>query len=320
MRTDTATALRFAGRRLVALALTLLVASLVIYGSLVLAPGDPATLLAGGSQPNPETLAAIRAEYHLDDPVWVQYGHWLHGVVTGDLGQSVVYRSDVAGLIGPRVVNSLFLVAYAGTLILVVGIGLGIVAALGGRAVDRAVTIATSVAMGAPPFVTAILLIWIFATQVDWLPVFGSGSGFGDRLAHLTLPAVALALSYLAYIARVSRTAVRDELGSEHVETATARGIPRRLVVRRHVLRNAAAPIMTVSGVTLAGLFAGTAIVEEAFGVNGVGSLLVDSAAKQDLAVVMAISMFLVVAFVVVNTVVDVLHLALDPRIAQRGG
>ncbi|KHL18979.1 UNVERIFIED_CONTAM: ABC transporter permease [Mumia flava] len=309
----------FVARRLITLVVTLFVASVLIYGSFALAPGDPATLLVGGSKPNPETLAAIRAEYHLDDPVWVQYGHWLHGFVTGDLGRSMVYRSDVTALLGARVVNSLFLVAYAGALIVLAGVGLGLLAALSRRSVDRAVTVGTSVAMASPTFVTAILLIWLFATQVSWLPVFGSGTGFLGRLEHLTLPAIALALSYLAYVARVSRTAVRAELASEHVDTATARGLPRRTIVRRHVLRNAAAPILTVSGIMLAGLFAGTAIAEQAFGVNGLGSLLVDSAAKQDMAVVMAISMFLVTAFVVVNTVVDVVTAALDPRIAPGG-
>ncbi|MDA2812650.1 ABC transporter permease [Nocardiopsis sp. RSe5-2] len=307
----------FALRRALGLVLTLFAASFLIFGGLYAAPGDPAALLAGGQRPNPEVLAAIRAEYRLDDPFLLQYGHWLAGLLTGDPGTSAVYRTGVGGLIAERAATTAFLVAYAGALIIAAGLGLGTLAALGGPAVGRTLTVATSAAQAAPPFVVATLLIWLFATRLGWLPVYGAGSGFAGRLEHLTLPAVALALSFTAYVARVTRTAVRGELHSDHVGTAEARGLPRAAVVRRHVLRNAAAPVMTVSGLTLAGLFAGTAIVEEAFGVNGLGSLLVQSAARQDMAVVMALSMLIVTAFTAVNTLVDAASALLDPRVPQ---
>jgi peptide/nickel transport system permease protein len=308
----------FIGRRLVALVATLLVASVVIFGGLALAPGDPAAMLAGGSMPNPATLAVIRAQYHLDDPWLAQYWHWLSGLLSGDLGQSIVFRSDVSSLLGGRVVNTLVLVAYAGALILVFGVGLGLLSALRGRRTAQAVTVTTTVAMAAPTFVTAIVLIWLFATKLSWLPVYGSGDGLADKLRHLTLPAIALSLSYVAYVAQVTRAAVGAELHSEHVDTARGRGLPYRTIVRHHVLRNAAGPILAVSGLTVAGLFAGTAVAEQAFGVNGIGSLLVQSAAKQDLAVVQILALFMVAAFVVVNTTVDVANVLLDPRLADR--
>jgi peptide/nickel transport system permease protein len=310
--------LLFVGRRLAGLVLTLLVASVVIYGALAIAPGDPAASLAGGNVPNPETLAQIRAEYHLDDPFWTQYWHWLSGLLTGDLGTSVVFRSDVADLLSGRIVNTLMLVAYAATLILVAGIGIGVLSALGGRRINTAATMVTTIAMATPSFVMAIVLIWIFATHLSWFPVFGSGTGFADKLRHLTLPAVALSLTYIAYVAQITRAAVRAELHSEHVDTARSRGLPPGSIVRHHVMRNASAPILAVSGLTVAGLFAGTAVAEQAFAVNGLGSLLVESASRQDLAVVQVLAMLMVAAFVVVNTIVDVVNVALDPRLATR--
>jgi peptide/nickel transport system permease protein len=231
-----------------------------------------------------------------------------------------VFRSDVADLLSGRVVNTLLLVAYAALLILAIGVGLGVLAALRGRRANQLVTLATTLAMGAPTFVMAIVLIWLFATKLSWFPVYGSGEGLLDKLHHLTLPALALSCTYVAYVAQITRAAVSAELGSEHVETARGRGLPYGAIVRHHVLRNAAGPILAVSGLTVAGLFAGTAVAEQAFGVNGIGSLLVESAAKQDLAVVQVLALLMVAAFVVVNTLVDLVNVALDPRLAESGG
>lgn len=309
----------FVTRRLIALAVTLLVASVLIYGALYITPGDPAALLAGGRNPSPATLAAVRAQYHLDDPFWVQYWHWLSGVVQGKLGRSIGFNDQVSDLISSRFSVTVFLVVYASLLIVVGGVALGVLSALRGRTFNLATTVGTTVLMAVPTFVAAIVLIWIFATKLSWFPVFGTGSGFVDRLRHLTLPAVALACSFLAYVSRVTRSAVAAELGSEHVETARSRGIPARLIIRRHVLRNAASPILTVSGVTVAGLIVGTVVAEQAFGVSGIGSLLVVAAQKQDFTVVQDISLLMVAAFVVINTVVDLVSVALDRRLARTG-
>jgi peptide/nickel transport system permease protein len=309
----------FIGRRLVALLATLVVASIVIYGALAIAPGDPATLLVGGGKPNPAVLAEIHKEYHLDDPFLSQYWRWASHAVHGDFGQSVVFRSSVMSLISARVWTTVMLVVYSALLILLLGVSLGILAGLRGGAVGTAVTTITTIAMATPTFVMAILLIWIFSTKLTWFPVFGSGDGFTDKIKHLTLPAVALAFTYIAYVARITRTSVATELRSEHVDTARSRGIAFPQIVRRHVLRNAAAPILTVSGLTIAGLIAGTAVAEQAFGINGIGSLLVDSAGKHDLAVVQALALIMVAAFVVTSTVADVINVALDPRLARKG-
>ncbi|XVV16990.1 ABC transporter permease [Actinoplanes sp. CA-131856] len=307
----------FLSRRLAGVLATLLVASFVIYGALHLAPGDPASLLAGGHQPNPQALAAIRAEYHLDEPFLEQYWRWLSGVLTGHLGDSLVLKEPVGALIGARLATTALLVAYASALILLFGVATGILAAVAGRAADVAITVSTTVLMAAPAFVAAILLIWLFATKLTWFPVYGTGSGLADRLHHLTLPAVALSAGFLAYVSRITRAEVRAELGSDHVEAARARGLRAWPVLRRHVLRNAAPPVVAVSGITVAGLFAGTAVAEQAFGVSGLGSLLVQSAARQDLVVVQVIALLLVAVFVVVNTLVDIVNALLDPRLLR---
>ncbi|WP_432180714.1 ABC transporter permease [Streptomyces sp. NBC_00063] len=311
---------RYLVRRLVALAATLVAASVVIYGALSLAPGDPATMLAGGSPPNPQVLAEIHKEYHLDDPFWSQYWHWISNAATGDFGQSIVFRGSVSQLLAPRITNTLLLISYCGLVIIVVGIGLGMLAALRGRRTDTGITMATTVLMGTPTFVVAVILSWGFAAKLGWFPVFGGGTGFLDRVWHLTLPALALSGSYLAFLSRTTRSAIVAEKFSEHVDTARSRGLPSRHIVRRHVMRNASGPILNVSGAVVAGLLASTAVIERAFGVNGLGSLLVDSALRKDMAVVMAISLLVVALFVVIMTIVDAVNAAIDPRITAGVG
>jgi peptide/nickel transport system permease protein len=304
------------GNRLVSLVVTLLVASVAIYGALYLAPGDPATLLAGGHA-TPGLIASIARQEHLNQPFVVRYWDWLDGVLHGNLGESFLYKQPVSSLITGRVLNTVFLVAYAAILIIVGGVALGLLAALR-RRTGVAITGGTSIGLATPSFVAAIILITIFAVNLKWFPVFGAGTGFAGRLSHLTLPAIALALSWLAYTAQLTRAAVHEELGREHVETAHSRGIKERRVVFRHVVRNAMIPIATVSGLTVAGLIAGDVVVEQAFGINGLGSFLVQSTLDKDFASVQAVALILVTAFVVVNAIVDLWSLVLDPRLRAR--
>jgi peptide/nickel transport system permease protein len=257
----------------------------------------------------------LRARYHLDDSLPVQYWHWLTSALHGDLGVSIALRESVNTLISQRAGVTLELVLYASLLILLFGIGSGVVAGLRRGALDTTVIAGTTVFAAIPSFVAAIVLITVFAVKLGWFPALGAGSGVGDRLWHLTLPAIALALSALAIVARVTRVSVREEMGREHVQTAVSRALPWHLVVRRHVLRNAAIPITTVSGITIASLIALSAVVERAFSLNGLGSALVSAAESKDFAVVQGISLVLVAAFVITNTLVDLLYALLDPRV-----
>lgn len=310
----------FVANRLGMLLVTVFVSSLAIYGAMFLTPGDPATLLVGGSRnPDPAVLAQIHREYHLDDPFIQGYWHWLSNCLQGDFGKSLVFRDSVADLIGSRAGGTFALVAYAAVLVLAIGTVIGTVAALRGGRTETLTTALTAGAMAVPTFVMAVLLIWLFAVQLPWFPVYGSGEGFSGTLSHLTLPAVALAMTWIGYVAQVTRTAVRAEMRSEHVETARSRGVPERIVIRRHILHNASGPVFAVSGVGVAGIIATAAVAEQAFGTGGLGALMIEAASKQDMAVVQAISLIFVVVFVVVNTTVDLVSAALDPRVTQEG-
>lgn len=307
--------IRLVTGRVLGLLATLLLSSLVIFGALYLAPGDPIAFLTGGKAVSPEALAALRDQYNLDDPFPVAYVNWLAGVLQGDFGRSVVNGESVSTLIGARAGNTAMLVLVAAILIVVTGIGGGIVAGLKPGKVDTSILLASTVALAIPSFVAAIVLISIFAVELSWFPVFGSGEGLGDRLYHLVLPAIALSLTSAAFVGRITRSAVRAELGREHVQTAISRGIPYPLVVRRHVVRNALIPITTAGTLTVASLIAGAAIVERAFNLNGIGGYLVQSVQAKDFPVVQAICLILVATFVIVNMLVDLLYTLMDPRV-----
>jgi len=311
----TSAAVRRVAGKLGGLLLTLFLASLLVFFSRFLVPGDPVRFLLRGREPSAEAVAAVTAQYGLDLPPWQQYLNWVGGILHGDFGRSLQYRQDVTIVIAERLPVTLLLVVMAGSIIAVVGLSLGTVAALNrGRALDRLTLIALTTLGAIPSFVGSIVLIAVFAVQLGWFPSFGSGDGFLDTVYHLVLPSIALALVFIVLIGKVTRSAMVEQLRREHVEVATSRGLARALVVRRHVLRNALGPIITVSGILVAGLFVASSIVEAAFGLSGIGSLLVQSVDRLDFPVVQAIVLLVVTVFVVVNAVVDLLEPWIDPR------
>ncbi|MCX4665247.1 ABC transporter permease [Streptomyces sp. NBC_01381] len=306
-------------RRLAGLVATLFAASFVIFAAVYAAPGDPAVFLAGGRDKlTPERLAQVRSQYHLDEPLVVQYGRWLWDCVHFDLGRSFKYSDQVADLITSRFPTTLQLVVYATVLFVVLGVGAGILAAVKRSTwIDSAVVGGTTLAASVPSFVAAIALVSLFGVQLGWFPVTGSGEGFTGTLHHLTLPALSLALGALAIISRVTRQAMADAAASDHVEAARASGVPERDIIRRHILRNALGPIITMCGLVMAGMLAGTVVVETAFGISGIGSLLVGAINTHDFPVAQAVLLLMVTGYIVVTTLVDVVHPLLDPRVKE---
>lgn len=302
-------------RRLAGMAGILGVASFLVFGALQLAPGDPASFLLSGRSATPEAIAAIRAQYRLDDPFPVQYLHWIGGVLTGDFGRSVQFRSDVGGLIAARVPITLTLIGMAFVLTMVVGLAFGVWSATRPGAVDKAVLVGSSVAVATPSFVLGFVLIVVFSVNLGWFPSIGAGQGFADRLHHLVLPAVALALTFAGVLARVSRSAMIEQLGQEYVTVARGRGVPERQIVRRHVLRGAMTVTLTYGGLLVPGLLVSTVLVETTFGVNGLGQLLQYSVTVKDFPVVQALTLLTVGVFVLANLVVDLLAPLADPRV-----
>lgn len=307
-------------RRLVMLFSAMFIASFVVFSSLYLVPGDPAATLSGQRALPPEALQRLRDQYHLEDPFFQRYFSWLGGVLHGDFGTSIVFKQDVGSMMAEKGGVTFQLVVFAGLILVVLGVGLGLVAGLRKGPVDNAVVGGSAFLAAVPPYMAALLLLSVFSVGLGWFPALGAGEGFASRIHHLTLPAIALSLSSLAVVARVTRVAVRAESAREHVQTAVSRGLPSASIVRRHVVRNALMPITTVVGVAVASLLAVSAVVEQAFSLNGLGSALVQAALARDMAVVQAITLLYVAAFVITNTIVDVLYASLDPRIKARTG
>ncbi|MFF7300078.1 ABC transporter permease subunit [Streptomyces sp. NPDC008265] len=306
---------RFAARRLAEMAATLLAASFVVFGALYLAPGNPASFLLAGRSASPEALAAVNAQYHLDDPFFVRYFRWLGDTAQGDFGRSITYRTDVSRLLADRLPTTLLLITMSLVVVVAAGLFLGRLAAVRGGATDSAVLVTTTFAVGTPSFVAAVLLQGLFAVRLGWFPSSGAGDGLADRLWHLTLPAIALALYLVGMLARVTRSAMLEALDSEHVTVARSRGVPERQVVRRHVFRNSLGTVLTTGGLIVSTLLVCTILVETAFSVGGIGQLLELSTTTKDFPTVQAISLIIVALFMAVNLLVDLLLPLVDPRV-----
>ncbi|WP_069886477.1 ABC transporter permease [Streptomyces luteocolor] len=309
------TFLRFAVRRVAEMAATLLAASFVVFGAMYVAPGSPASFLLSGRSASPEAVAAINSRYHLDDPFAVRYFDWLGGVLRSDFGRSITYRTDVSRLLADRLPTTLLLIVMALAVVVVGGLLLGRIAAVRGGRTDSAILVVTTFAVGTPSFVAAVLLQGLFAVRLGWFPSGGAGDGLGDMIWHLTLPSIALALYLIGMLARVTRSAMVEALDSEHVTVARSRGVPERLVIRRHVFRNALGTVLTTGGLVVSTLLVCTILVETAFSVGGIGQLLELSTTTKDFPTVQAIALIVVALFMAVNLLVDLLLPLVDPRI-----
>lgn len=292
---------------------TVVVASFVIFVALSAAPGDPVARMLGDRSTD-EQRAELRSRLGLDDNVLVRYWHWLTDAFQGDLGTSLISRQEVTSLLGARLETTVILILMASMLILVGGVSLGTVGGISPRW-RPLVNFMTGLGIAIPSFVSASFLIGVFAVRLGWFPTFGAGEGLADKVWHLALPAVALSIGWSAWVAQLTAAAVEEESSTDHVLTARGRGIPARTVTRRHILRNATIPVLTASGLTVAGLIAGSVIVETAFGIDGLGSLLVESILSKDYAPVTAIAVLIVIAFVTITTLIDFAQTRLDPRL-----
>jgi peptide/nickel transport system permease protein len=306
----------FIARRLAALAVLLVVVSFGVFALLYLAPGSIEQILLGTRPATPASIAAIRAEYHLDDSFLQQYWLWLQHAVTFDFGTSVRTGESVSTVIGDRLAVTLQLGVLAFAITILTGIPLGILAALRSRsAVDRGV-VATAVAgISSPPFFTGLLLLYVFAVSLGLFPVFGAGAGLGDRFMHLALPAITLALTAIAVVVKLTRASMIQALEQDFVLAARARGLGEGRVVIGYALRNALIPVVTSGGLILGYMLTGTVLVEQTFALPGVGSLLIDAVGYKDIPVVQGIAMLATVVVVLANLVADVLYIVIDPRL-----
>ncbi len=307
------------GRRLLLLVPTLLLVSFGVFSLIVLVPGDPATTLAGGQNATPERIELVRDELGLDDPFLVQYGRWLGGAVRLDFGNSLDSGESVMSEISARLPVTLSIVLGALVIGLIVGIPLGLISgARAGGWLDRALLAFTSTALAVPNFVLAIVLINYFANRWGWFDAVGFtrlSESFTGWLKSLVLPSLALGIGVAARLARQLRSGVLDVLEQPYVRTAWAKGCPAYRVIGKHVLKNAVQSTVTVAGLILGGMIGGAVIIERIFASPGVGEYLVQSITAQDLPVIQAAAVLFVLAFAVINVVVDLLYGWLDPRV-----
>ena len=291
---------------------------MLVFLLLRLTPGDPAAILAGDAASS-EQIAAIRASLGLDRSLPVQFGIWLGSLARGELGQSYFYKMQVTQLIGQRLEPTFALATLTIFFAIVVSIPLGVVAAwrFGGW-FDRALMGFSVMGFSVPVFVLAYLLIWLVSLQLGWFPVQGYrrlADGFFPFLHHLILPALTLSVIYIALIARVTRASVLEALGEDYIRTARAKGLPEIRVLVRHALANAAVPIATVIGIGIAILIGGVVVTESVYAIPGLGRLTVDAVLARDFPTIQGVILFFSFIYVVVNLVIDLSYVFLDPRI-----
>jgi ABC-type dipeptide/oligopeptide/nickel transport system permease component len=301
---------RYIVARLLWLIPVLLGVSLIVFGIMKMVPGDVAQVLVG-TEGTAEDVENIRHTLGLDQPVYVQYGLFLEHLVQGDLGRSAVTRRPVADEIGSRIRPTAELALTAFAIALVVGLSTGIVSATRQYTLwDNLATLIALVGVSMPIFWLGLMLTLLFSVSLRWLPSSGAGTP-----AQLVLPAVALGAASSAIIARQTRSGLLEVLNQDYVRTARAKGLVESAVVLRHALKNALIPTVTVVGLQVGYLLGGAVLTETVFARPGLGRLLVDSIASRDIAVVQATIMLLSVVFVLVNLIVDLLYVQLDPRI-----
>ncbi len=309
------------GSRLLQMLVVLLLASFVIFLLLQLVPGDPAVALAG-DQATDERLQEIRLLYGFDQPIVVQYWHWLKGAVTGDLARSLQSNQDVTVLLAQHFPNSLT-VAFAATLLSVlIGAPLGLLAAYyRDSPVDGITKTVSSLGVATPNFWLAMVLVSTFALSLRWFPATGLSASFSDPLRllqQLALPSIALAATGIAIVARQMRAALIEVLSSQYVRTLYAKGLPVSLIVWKHGMRNVAVKMLTIVGLTFNHLLGASVVVETVFAVPGMGTLVINGVLNKDFPVVQGVIIAMVVAVIVVNCVVDILCAIVDPRLSIR--
>ncbi|NGO66422.1 ABC transporter permease [Rhizobium daejeonense] len=308
-------------RRIAGLVMTLFAVSALIFLVMDILPGDPASIMLGMSA-SPDTLAALRHELGLDQPLVIRYLQWLAGVATGDLGKSYTYGVPVAGLIAERLVVTLPLALMAILISVAIAIPLGVVSASRrNSAVDYAGGFVSQLFIAVPGFWVALLLILAFSMSLGWLPAGGFPgwqAGLIAGLEALLLPAVALALQQAGVLTRVTRSSVLEVLNEDFVRTARAKGLSRRAALWRHAVRNALVPVATILGLQFTFLIAGAVLIENVFNLPGLGRLALQALSQRDIIVLQDVVLFFAALVITMNFLVDLSYLLLDPRLRGR--
>ncbi|HEY1545390.1 MAG TPA: ABC transporter permease [Xanthobacteraceae bacterium] len=310
--------LTFIGKRLLQLIPTLFLVSLMIFYLQHLLPGDPALAMAGEER-DPAVIAQIRAEYHLDQPLPVQYVAWVAGVLHGDLGESIRMKESVRDLVLQKLPVTAQLAAMAIIISLTIGISTGVLTAVKKDTIwDYAGNVFALWGRSVPSFWLGIMLIVLFAVKLDWLPASGYVSpfeNFWQSMASTIMPAFVLGNVSAAVMMRHTRSAMLDALGSDYVRTARAKGLSERSVILKHAMRNALTPVITLGALELGGFLSGAVLTEQIFSIPGFGKLIVDAVFNRDYAVVQGVVLVTATVYITLNLIADVLYVTVNPRL-----
>ena len=305
-------------RRLLATIPVMLIVAMFVFLMLRLTPSDPAAIIAGDNA-NTEQVAEIRKRLGLDQPILTQFVIWIGKTLQGDFGESFFFKKQVAELIFDRLEPTLSLAFFTLVLAIIIAIPLGVVAAYRhGSWLDRIVMGFSVLGFSVPVFVIGYALIYVFAIELNWLPVQGYqrlAQGIGGWLQRLILPSITLSVIYVALIARITRASVLEVLNEDYIRTARAKGLSNRVVLMRHALRNAAVPILTVIGIGIALLIGGAVVTETVYGLPGLGRLTVEAVLSRDFPTIQAVILMFSVVYVVINLLIDISYTLFDPRI-----
>ena len=305
-------------RRVGFLVLTILLTSVIVFAITQLLPGDIARVILG-REAGEAAIQGLREELGLNDPIIVQYGKWLANFVGGNWGQSFSTRTDVFTLVTDRLRNSLMLAGVILVISIPLAVALGVIAGLHEeKAADHVISVGTLSFVGLPEFITGLLLIEIFAHRLGLFPANSSirvDAGLLEALPMLILPAVTAALVLLAYVARLTRTGVIEEMKKPYVRTAELKGLPKHTVTFRHVLRNALMPTVTIIAISFGWMLSGLIVIENVFNYPGLGKLLVFAIERRDIPLLQAITMITVLGFLLANLAADLVYTRLNPRI-----
>ena len=309
--------LRFLVGRLAQMIPVLIGVSLISFFSIHLVPGDPIQIMTLG-RATPETVAKLHAEYGLDRPVWEQYLSFVTNAVQGDFGRSIVQKAPIGALIGKALAISLYLLVYGAVLSVLIAVPLAMWAAVRrDHAPDHVIRIAGIVGFAMPPFWIALLLMVSLGLWLRWFPIQGFGQGQLGHLYHLFLPALTMALFLAPILLQSLRTSILDVLEADYIEVARAKGLSPLRILFKHVLRNAAIPVVTVLAVNVGFLLSGAVIVETVFTLHGLGSVLVRAVGFRDYPTVQGLALVFAVIVMVVNLLADLAYMLIDPRVAR---
>src|SRR6202047_3619624 len=305
-------------RRILATLPVMAIVPLLFFGLLYFAPGDPAAVIAG-DQASPADVERIRQSLGLDRPLLARFSEWVWQILHGDLGTSIFTNLPVAALIGQRIEPTLSLMVVTLILAVSVAVPIGVLAAWKpDTLIDRAIMAFAVLGFSVPVFVLGYLLAYVFALQLDWLPVQGYtqlSEGVWPWFENLILPSIALGCVYIALIARITRASMLEVLQQDYIRTARAKGLGQNAVLFVHALKNAAVPIVTVIGIGIALLIGGAVVTESVFAIPGLGRLTVDAILRRDYPVIQGVVLLFSFVYVLVNLMIDLLYTVLDPRI-----